>query len=123
MLFNCLSGFSLLMKNTVLFCIDVSAFAYAGEIPETHARQVGPILAGPGAKREKKSFSLPKLSHSQKDALQRARKYAMEQSIKSVLLKQTIAHQQQVGHFSMFRAFILESGRLNNLEGLGHQFY
>lgn len=86
----------MLMMSPLLFFVDVSAFAYAGEILESNARQFGPILAGPGAKREKKPYVLPKLGHSQKDALQRARKYAMEQSIKSVLLKQTIAHQQQV---------------------------
>ena len=38
---------------------------------------------------------MPKLSSSQADAVQRAKKYAMEQSIKCVLVKQTIAHQQQ----------------------------
>jgi len=43
-----------------------------------------------------KPFQLPKLSSSQQDAIQKAKKYAMEQSIKSVLVKQTIAHQQQV---------------------------
>lgn len=111
------------MKSPVLFCIDVSAFAYAGEIAETNARQFGPILAGPGAKREKKPYSLPKLSHSQKDSLQRARKYAMEQSIKSVLLKQTIAHQQQVGHFSKFIAVILATGSVDDFESLDHQFF
>jgi poly(U)-binding-splicing factor PUF60 len=60
------------------------------------AAQCGPLIAGPGANRSShKSFLLPKLSRSQKDAVQRAKKYAMEQSIKNVLFKQTIAHQQQ----------------------------
>uniref|UniRef100_A0A3Q3LMJ8 Poly(U) binding splicing factor 60 n=1 Tax=Mastacembelus armatus TaxID=205130 RepID=A0A3Q3LMJ8_9TELE len=40
-------------------------------------------------------LSLPPLTADQQEALQRAKKYAMEQSIKSVLVKQTIAHQQQ----------------------------
>ncbi|KAI4891365.1 hypothetical protein NFI96_022949 [Prochilodus magdalenae] len=40
-------------------------------------------------------LSLPPLTPEQQEALQRAKKYAMEQSIKSVLVKQTIAHQQQ----------------------------
>lgn len=56
----------------------------------------GPVLEGPGAKRELKPFTLPKLSSSETDALQSAKKYAMEASIKSVLVKQTIAHQHQV---------------------------
>ncbi|XP_071947671.1 poly(U)-binding-splicing factor PUF60-like isoform X2 [Antedon mediterranea] len=55
--------------------------------------QTGPVLAGPGAKKE--SQGLPKLTNDQQDALTRAKKFAMEQSIKSVLVKQTIAHQQQ----------------------------
>ena len=60
------------------------------------ADQIGPVLPGPGAKKEMKPFQLPKLSSSQADAIQKAKKFAMEQSIKSVLVKQTIAHQQQV---------------------------
>ena len=60
------------------------------------AEQVGPVAAGPGAKKDPKHFVLPKLSHSQQECINRAKKYAMEQSIKSVLVKQTIAHQQQV---------------------------
>ncbi|XP_064098800.1 poly(U)-binding-splicing factor half pint-like isoform X2 [Macrobrachium nipponense] len=40
--------------------------------------------------------SLPRLSSDQKDAVARAKKYAMEQSIRLVLMKQTLAHQQQV---------------------------
>ncbi|KAK7881695.1 hypothetical protein WMY93_030104 [Mugilogobius chulae] len=41
------------------------------------------------------ALGLPPLTSEQQEALQRAKKYAMEQSIKSVLVKQTIAHQQQ----------------------------
>lgn len=40
--------------------------------------------------------SLPRLSSEQKDMVARAKKYAMEQSIRLVLMKQTLAHQQQV---------------------------
>ncbi|KAK7163227.1 hypothetical protein R3I93_007307 [Phoxinus phoxinus] len=40
-------------------------------------------------------LGLPPLTAEQQEALQKAKKYAMEQSIKSVLVKQTIAHQQQ----------------------------
>lgn len=39
---------------------------------------------------------LTKLTSEQQDAVTRAKKYAMEQSIKMVLMKQTLAHQQQV---------------------------
>lgn len=38
----------------------------------------------------------PKLGIEQSDAVARAKRYAMEQSIKMVLMKQTLAHQQQV---------------------------
>ena len=60
--------------------------------------QDGPVVEGPGAKRDAKPFSLPKLSSAQEEDIKRAKKYAMEQSIKSVLVRQTIQHQQQVGH-------------------------
>lgn len=60
------------------------------------ATQRGSVINGPGASREDKAFSLVKLSKSQKEAVQRAKKYALEQGIKTVLLKQTIAHQHQV---------------------------
>ncbi|KAL4231855.1 Poly(U)-binding-splicing factor puf60 [Mactra antiquata] len=63
------------------------------DIPQ--AEMSGPVLEGPGAKREMKPFTVPKLTSSQQDALQSAKKYAMEASIKSVLVKQTIAHQHQ----------------------------
>lgn len=43
--------------------------------------------------------ALPKLSVDQTDAVSKAKKYAMEQSIKMVLMKQTLAHQQQVSYF------------------------
>ncbi|BFY98530.1 hypothetical protein BsWGS_01569 [Bradybaena similaris] len=59
------------------------------------SEQSGPLLEGPGAKRDIKPFTPPKLSTSQQEDIQRAKKYAMEQSIKSVLVRQTIAHQQQ----------------------------
>lgn len=61
------------------------------------SQQLGPLLAGPGAVTgdPKVIHKLPKLNTSQQESVQRAKKYAMEQSIKSVLVKQTIAHQQQ----------------------------
>ncbi|XP_076461353.1 poly(U)-binding-splicing factor PUF60-like [Babylonia areolata] len=57
--------------------------------------QDGPVVEGPGAKRDCKPFAPPKLSSSQEEDIKRAKKYAMEQSIKSVLVRQTIQHQQQ----------------------------
>lgn len=65
------------------------------EIQPPQAEQVGPLVEGPGAKRDQRPFLLPKLNTSQQEAIQKAKKYAMEQSIKSVLVRQTIAHQQQ----------------------------
>ena len=53
---------------------------------------------GPGARRDLFGplSSPPKLTSEQYDAVSRAKRYAMEQSIKMVLMKQTLAHQQQV---------------------------
>ena len=57
----------------------------------SQAGQCGPLFSGPGGKKSRQ-----KLSRSQKEALRQAKKYAVEQCIKTVLLKQTIAHQYQV---------------------------
>ena len=61
---------------------------------------MGIVLAGAGAKKDDivhlLGQSLPRLSSEQKDMVARAKKYAMEQSIRLVLMKQTLAHQQQV---------------------------
>ncbi|XP_054917183.1 poly(U)-binding-splicing factor PUF60 isoform X8 [Dermacentor andersoni] len=59
---------------------------------------MGPVLAGPGALKAAPpliGFGLMKLTPEQLEMVTRAKKFAMEQSIKSVLMKQTIAHQQQ----------------------------
>ncbi|XP_076362842.1 poly(U)-binding-splicing factor hfp isoform X2 [Tachypleus tridentatus] len=64
----------------------------------TQQEQTGPLLAGPGALRSSSSvvgIGFPKLTSDQQEMLTKAKKYAMEQSIKNVLIKQTIAHQQQ----------------------------
>ncbi|XP_022824801.1 poly(U)-binding-splicing factor half pint [Spodoptera litura] len=62
-------------------------------------QQVGDVFTGPGAKCSTLPAilggSLPRLSSEQAEAVARAKKYAMEQSIKMVLMKQTLAHQQQ----------------------------
>ena len=60
------------------------------------APQIGNVINGPGGHREQKLFTPAKLSSSQQEAVAKAKKYAMEQSIRSVLLKQTLVHQQQV---------------------------
>lgn len=60
--------------------------------------QTGPLVMGPGARRDSMGgmgLPLPKLSSDQNSSVQKAKKYAMEQSIKMVLMKQTLAHQQQ----------------------------
>ncbi|KAL6264089.1 hypothetical protein P5V15_004168 [Pogonomyrmex californicus] len=61
--------------------------------------QVGQVVAGPGAKYLTLpgilGAGLPKITSEQQDTVNRAKKYAMEQSIKMVLMKQTLAHQQQ----------------------------
>lgn len=63
-----------------------------------HLDQTGPLVLGPGARRDSMGgvgIPLPKLSSDQHSAVQKSKKYAMEQSIKMVLMKQTLAHQQQ----------------------------
>ncbi|XP_031346637.1 poly(U)-binding-splicing factor half pint isoform X2 [Photinus pyralis] len=61
--------------------------------------QSGEVVTGPGARSNTIAGilggALPKLSTDQSDTVNRAKKYAMEQSIKMVLMKQTLAHQQQ----------------------------
>lgn len=49
----------------------------------------GPIFNGPGAEKAQEPFILRKLETSQLDAIERAKRYAMEQNIKVLLLKQT----------------------------------
>lgn len=58
------------------------------------------LFLGPGARTNSIAGilggALPKLTSEQSDSVNKAKKYAMEQSIKMVLMKQTLAHQQQV---------------------------
>ncbi|KAF6026168.1 PUF60 [Bugula neritina] len=79
---------SMMMMNTPSTTMFDSA-------PAHQADQTGPVFNGPGAEAEKSVFKLCKTSMSQTDQINRAKKYAMEQSIKTVLVKQTIAHQAQ----------------------------
>ncbi|EFX90167.1 hypothetical protein DAPPUDRAFT_300177 [Daphnia pulex] len=57
--------------------------------------QTGPLTAGSGARRDMYGSTPPQLTGEQTEAVSRAKRYAMEQSIKMVLMKQTLAHQQQ----------------------------
>jgi len=62
-----------------------------------HLSQSGHLVMGPGARRDTAAgfgAALPKLTADQQAAVQKAKKYAMEQSIKMVLMKQTHQHQQ-----------------------------
>ncbi|CAH0552886.1 unnamed protein product [Brassicogethes aeneus] len=62
-------------------------------------KQTGEVITGPGARSNTIAGilggALPKLSSDQSDSVNKAKKYAMEQSIRMVLMKQTIAYQQQ----------------------------
>lgn len=67
--------------------------------PIYELRQVGEVKFGAGARSAALGIlggALPRLSLEQQETVSRAKKYAMEQSIKMVLMKQTLAHQQQV---------------------------
>jgi len=68
------------------------------EEPITGLVQTDKLVYGNGARRDSASvlgLGLNKLSNEQALMIQRAKKYAMEVSIKMVLMKQTLAHQQQ----------------------------
>jgi len=57
--------------------------------------QTGHLVMGPGARRDSStSLGLMKLTTEEQERVQKAKKYAMEQSIKMVLMKQTHQHQQ-----------------------------
>lgn len=62
------------------------------------------MFVGPGAQKEAQliGLGLAKLSSRQKEDLDRAKRYAMDQSIKHVLLKQQISHQQQQQKVAMY---------------------
>ncbi|CAH8575212.1 unnamed protein product [Dicrocoelium dendriticum] len=55
----------------------------------------GPIYNGPGAEKPKIPFSLRPLEFHEREAVDKAKKYAMEQSIRAVLLRQTQSQQSQ----------------------------
>lgn len=70
--------------------------------PIYELRQVGEVKYGTGARTAQSGAlggALPRLTLEQQETVTRAKKYAMEQSIKMVLMKQTLAHQQQVNYY------------------------
>jgi len=66
--------------------------------PIENLQQTGKLVMGPGARRASlctgSGMNLPKLTSDQTEAVKKARKYAMEQSVKLVLAKQNHQHQQ-----------------------------
>uniref|UniRef100_A0A3B1J3E9 Poly-U binding splicing factor a n=1 Tax=Astyanax mexicanus TaxID=7994 RepID=A0A3B1J3E9_ASTMX len=71
---------------------------FSSETSPSHLRfflQRGEALTMENGQSTASKLGLPPLTPEQQEALQKAKKYAMEQSIKSVLVKQTLAHQQQ----------------------------
>lgn len=67
--------------------------------PLNDLRQLGDVEFGPGQRSPLLGIlggALPKLSSDQYDLVAKAKKYAMEQSIRMVLMKQTLAHHQQL---------------------------
>ena len=77
---------------------DLSTVKTENRPDSPQASQIGAVVNGPGGQREQKLFTPAKLTSSQQEAVAKAKKYAMEQSIRSVLLKQTLMHQHQVNH-------------------------
>lgn len=66
--------------------------------PIYNLRQTGNVYAGPAAKALGLNIfvGLPELTSNEQAAnVIKAKKYAMEQSIRMVMMKQTLAHQQQ----------------------------
>jgi hypothetical protein len=66
--------------------------------PIYNIKQIGDVAFGPGTRSAALGIfggGLPRLNTDQVDTVSKAKKYAMEQSIRMVLMKQTLAHQQQ----------------------------
>ncbi|CAG0888393.1 unnamed protein product [Darwinula stevensoni] len=91
----------LLNSLSVDQCVELHNFFPLSDTIKFDIEQSGPLVAGPGGKRDSSLVpsllgqGLPKLSKEQQECVSKAKKYAMEQSIKMVLMKQTLAHQQQ----------------------------
>lgn len=97
------------VPDTHLDCTNPSSTVYEKQhwrpkkpfmaAPVSDIRQIGEVKFGQAARSALLGIlggSLPKLSIDQQETVAKAKKYAMEQSIKMVLMKQTLAHQQQV---------------------------
>ncbi|KAL3318289.1 Poly(U)-binding-splicing factor puf60 [Cichlidogyrus casuarinus] len=59
-------------------------------MPNTQKEPYGPIIHGPGASKKSEPYCLRVLEMSEREALAKAKKYAMEQSLQVVLKKQSI---------------------------------
>lgn len=62
-------------------------------------QQTGKVFVGPGQQREAQliGLGLRKLKTFEREDIERAKRYALDQSVKFVMLKQREAHQQQNG--------------------------
>ncbi|XP_058488532.1 poly(U)-binding-splicing factor PUF60a isoform X4 [Solea solea] len=89
--FVCSQGASVLFTGCVSFVHMVRLF---------FSQVVSTLIMENGQSTTSK-LGLPPLTHGQQEALQKAKKYAMEQSIRSVLVKQTLAQQQQLNSLQM----------------------
>ncbi len=69
---------------------ELTPFASFTNVPELDQR--GPLFQGPGAKRDTGRY---KIRSSDDDSVKRAKKFAMEQSVKYVLVKQQQQQQRQ----------------------------
>lgn len=94
------------MNAAAAAAADVQPVTVLERPASPQAPQTGPVVTGPGGKREQRLFTPAKLNAEQQESLAKAKKYAMEQSIKSVLLKQTLVHQQQVMNRSYYEGVI-----------------
>lgn len=80
--------------------------------PIENLQQTGKLVMGPGARRASvcagSAMNLPKLTSEQAEAVKKAKKYAMEQSVKLVLEKQSQQHQQaQVKTMQLHQAVLV----------------
>uniref|UniRef100_UPI0037E7F085 poly(U)-binding-splicing factor PUF60a n=1 Tax=Semicossyphus pulcher TaxID=241346 RepID=UPI0037E7F085 len=81
----------------------------------------GPALIMENGQSTTTKLGLPPLTPNQQEALQKAKKYAMEQSIKSVLVKQTLAQQQQLTSLQMASLSMSLGDALSPLQSVAAQ--
>lgn len=97
-----------LIKNLIFIFVDWQPKMPFISAPLNDLRQLGDVEFGPGSRSPLLGIlggALPKLTSDQHDLVAKAKKYAMEQSIRMVLMKQTLAHHQQVRFFMIFYFF------------------